>query len=122
MQEEKTDIQDIDELDQAAKSLDDEPKGPAVPEHLVEQPCGLPKVLMDKKELIQYELDHGIDVDDRNKMEVTGPERQFYDLYVGATRGKGVTKKHFIAALRYSKAGFDVWPNLKQDINDMKVF
>lgn len=122
MQEEKADIQDIDDLDQAAKALDEEPKGPALPEHLAKQPCGLPKVLMDKKELIQYLLDHGNDVDQRNKIEATGKERQLYDIYTQAMKGKRVTQPHFIAALRLSHAGYEVWPNQTKDLNDMKVF
>ena len=120
-EEEKTDITQIDELDKPAEPAVKEPGGPPIPEHLVKQPCGLPKVLMDRKELVQYELEHGIAQPDRKKMEITDRERQLYEVYTQVMRARRVTKEHFVAALRLSNAGYEIWPSREKDLNDMKV-
>lgn len=121
MQEEKTDITGIDELDEAAEALTEKPADPGVPEHLVKQPCGLPKILMDKAELIQYEKDHGITVEERKVLQITDAERQLYEIYSQARRSKRVTKEHFVAALRMSHSGWTIHPKKGIDLNDMKV-
>lgn len=121
MQEEKTDITPIDDLDEAAQALEEEPQEAGVPEHLVTQPCGLPKILMDKKELVQYEMDHGIGFQERNALQVTDKERQLYEIYSQARRSKRVTKEHFVAALRLFHSGHAIHPKRDKDLNDMKV-
>lgn len=122
MTEETTaDITDIDEIDRPEETAPEEPPAPEVPEHLVEQPCGLPKVLMEKAQLTQYEQDHGIDHPHRKKMQVTDRERELYEIYTGVLRNRRVTKEHFVAALRLFKAGYEIWPKREKDLNEMKV-
>lgn len=121
LEEGTADITPIDDLDQPPEPEAEGSPEPEVPAHLVRQPCGLPKVLMIKNELTQYEKDHGIDQPQRKAMEITPTERDLYEAYVTVTRGKGVTKEHFVAALRLSHAGFDIWPSREKDLNEMKV-
>lgn len=121
MQEEKADITPIDELDEAVEALDEEPVKADVPEHMVLQPCRLPKVLMNPKELTQYEKDHGITYKERRVIEMTDTERKLYETYTGVLKQKRVTKEHFVTALRLINAGFDVWPDREKDLNAMKV-
>lgn len=121
MTEEKTDITDIDELDKAAEALEETPVEPEVEPHMVIQPCRLPKVLMIKGELTQYEDDHGITFKERRVMEVTETERKLYEIYTKVLKDKRATKEHFVAALRLFTAGFDIWPDREKDLNLMKV-
>jgi len=122
MKEEKANIDDIDELDAVAEALDEgEADGPEVPEHLVLQPCMLPRVLMEKKELTGYLQEHAIGHDDCKVMEITEKERDLYERYSSVAKNRRVTKLHFVAALRLFHAGYEVWPNREKDLNDMKV-
>ena len=120
-EEATTDITSIDEMDFPVEPPEDEKPAPNVPSHLVRHPCGLPQILMDKKQLTQYEQDHGIKHEHRKELDVQEKERELYEIYSQATRNKRATKDHFVAALRLFNAGFKVHPEQGIDLNDMKV-
>lgn len=114
------DMVNVDEIDKPEEAPEETPQT-GLPEHLEEQPCGLPLVLMDNAELAQYEKDHGISFKERREIEYTPMERQLYELYSQAKRSKRATKDHFTAGLRLFKAGHSIWPNREKNLNDMKV-
>ncbi len=80
-------------------------------------------ILMERKELTDYERDHGMTVEDRNtlKGQMTGVERKLYEVYSGEMKTKRVTKEHFVTALRLWKNGCVVHPKRSMTLNDMKV-
>ena len=55
-----------------------------------------------KQELVQYLQDHSIGHDDRKSLQLTYPERKYYELYTKVQRQNRVQKEHFVAALRLS--------------------
>ncbi len=114
------DMTNVDDIDKPEEAPEEEPQT-GLPDHLELQPCGLPKVLMENKELAQYQIDHGISFRERREIEYTPKERQLYELYSQAKRGKRATKDHFTAALRLFNAAHAIWPNKEKNLNDMKV-
>ena len=74
-----------------------------------------------KKELVAYLQDHAITNKERSNLQVTDAERQFYNLYTAVQRRDRVSQGHFIAALRLSHHGFELWPQKTKNLNDRKV-
>lgn len=120
----KLDITEIDSVDEPEPEEEIE-EDSGVPPHLVMQPCGLPKILVeDRRELTGYEVDHGMSVTDRNTLtgQITKTERDLFQVYTGAARRNRVTIEHFVTALRLWNDGCVLHPKRSRVLNDMKVF
>ena len=110
---------------------------PNVPAHLVRHECGLWMIFVAdmsldngeggldhheaKKEVVRYLGDHTITNKERSNLQVTDTERRLYNVYTAVSRRDRVTKDHFVAALRLSNHGYELWPNKTKNLNDMKV-
>ncbi len=118
------DITEVDVVEDEADAINEEPEVAeiVVPDHLKMHPCGVPKILLDKKQLVRYLSDHGITVEQRKAMgEYSPKERNLYEVYSQATRHRRAPKDHFIAAFRLWYHGWELYPNQEKDLVEMRV-
>lgn len=117
------DITEVDVVEEEADAVDEpEVVEVAVPDHLKMHPCGVPRILLDKKEMVRYLGDHGIKVEQRKAMgEFSPKERSLYEIYSKATRHRRAPKDHFIAAFRLWYHGNVLYPNIEKDLAEMRV-
>lgn len=113
-------ITDIDHMDQPAAPSDAPPPPQPAPE-IATHICGLPRVLLDRKELIDYITRHRVTKKHRDGIEFTDAERRLYELYTKTKRTRRVERPYFVAALRLWKGGFPLDPEQSLDLNRMKV-
>ena len=89
-------VTEIDEISVTPKEPEAPPDRPDVPAHMEIHECGLWMIFVAdmsiddedghpvhynaKKELIQYEQDHGVKHEDRKHLQYTDKERKYYDI------------------------------------------
>lgn len=131
----KIDVTDIDAVQPEVVEPEVD-EGPKIPFHLQRHECGLWNVfvkdlslqgeeglvnLSAKKEIVRYLMDHGISGKERGDQHITDQERRYYEQYTAVQRKDRVSKQHFVAALRLSHHGYELWPQRSKNLNDMKV-